>query len=68
MRKLAVISESVAWAYRCTLWAFVIALVGWAVVLFIISACKEYRRHYGHLRGSHPSQFQDGIKKPTRFR
>jgi hypothetical protein len=49
------ISESVAWAYKCTLWLFVIALVIYGLVLAIMAWYKSGR----HLRGSHPSQFQD---------
>lgn len=51
--------RSIAWAYDMTLWVVVIALVGYAVILGIKSVVKNVRRSWGHLRGSHPSQFRD---------
>ena len=53
------ISSSVAFAYKCTLWLFVIALVGYGAVLAIMAMYKSSKS----LRGSHSSQFQDGMTR-----
>jgi hypothetical protein len=53
------ISSSVAHAYYCVLWLFVIALVGYGAVLAIMAMYKSSKS----LRGSHSSQFQDGMTR-----